>query len=104
MIARVSQVVVQGARHLRVEGEAVLPGHTHAGVHLVAGVAGLVVGLAGDGLCQVDAGVGRSSGIQLPQGLVGRPAGGIEMVNYVDYVVLDPLKTADGLPELLPRA
>ena len=80
--------------------ETVLGHAADAGVDFVGVVAGLVVALAGDGLAQRDAAGGVAAHVQLPEGLVGGPAGGVEVVDEVDDLVLHALEAADGGAEL----
>ena len=82
------------------QSEAVFGHAADAGVDFVGVVAGLVVALAGDGLGQADAAGGVASRVQLPEGLVGGPAGGVEVVDEVDYLVLNALEASDGGAEL----
>ena len=82
------------------EGEAVFSHAADAGVDFVGVVAGLVVAFAGYGLGQADAAGGVAARVQLPEGLVGGPGGGVELVDQVDYLALDALEASDGGAEL----
>src|SRR5262245_24897583 len=89
---RIAEVVEQRPRHLRVRRQPVLDQDAHAGVHLVSGVTGFEVGLAGHGFCEVNAGGGGPSRVELPQRFPCRPARAVEVVHQTNDVVLDALE------------
>ena len=92
--------MVQGARRGGVQRQAVFGGAADAGVDFVGVVAGVVVGGAADGFGQVDAVGGFPLGVQFPEGFVGCPAGGVQLVHEVDDMVLHALEASDGRAEL----
>ena len=71
-----------------------------ARVHLVGGVARFEVGLAAHGLGHVHGVDGGPAGVELPERLGRRPAGGVEVVHQPDDVVLHALELADRHAEL----
>ena len=96
----VAEELIERPRRGGVQGESVLGGAADASVYLVGMVAGVVIGDAADCFGQVDTIRRGALGIQLPQGFVGGPADGIQLVDQVDDVVLHSLEASDGSTEL----
>ena len=98
------EVLIQAARGLRVKDEAEAQVAADARDYLVRRVGGLQVRLAGDRGGQVSFRGGVvPRPVDGPRGFVRGPAGGVGRVENPDDVVLDPLKPADRLAELLSR-
>src|SRR5215208_6072807 len=100
---RVAERVEERARHLGVLDQAVFIRGADAGVYLVRRVARLQVRLAGHGLRHVNAGSGGTAAVQLPERLIGRPAGAVQVVHQPDDVILHALELADRHAELDAR-
>ena len=100
----VAKELIERPRRSGVQGEAVLSGAAYTSVYFVGMVAGVVIGDAANCFGQVDAIRSGALGIQLPQGFVGGPAGGVQLVDQVDDVVLHSLEASDGSTELDPGA
>ena len=84
------------------EADIMFAGVTDTTEYLYRLVGYLPVGFTGYRFSQVNTLLGRISGIEFPQALIGTPFRGVHMVDHFDDQVLDSLESTDRLTELYP--